>query len=145
MPRPPRVIIKRPLGRPGAPLGNTNRAGSGRTPGLRRRYGTAEYMLARLDRDGHTELAGQVRAGALSAHQAALQVGYRKRRTPLDLVLAGIMSLRPDDRVRVAVEIERLRAAAPAGKVLRPFPDFAGKGRFAFGEQLTWCRLPVAL
>jgi hypothetical protein len=30
-------------------------------------------------------------------------------------------------------------------KTLRPFPDFAGKGRFAFGEQLTWCRLPVAV
>jgi hypothetical protein len=22
-------------------------------------------------------------------------------------------------------------------QILRPFPDFAGKGRFAFGEQLT--------
>jgi len=118
MPRPPCVTIKRPLGRPGAPLGNTNRAGGGRTPGPRRCYGTAEYTLARLDRDGHTELAAQVRAGALSAHQAPLQVGYRKQRTLLDQVLAGIMSLRPDDRVRVAGEIERLRAAAPAGKVL---------------------------
>jgi hypothetical protein len=32
---------------------------------------------------------------------------------------------------------ERATVKESRGKNLRPFPDFAGKGRFAFGEQLT--------
>jgi hypothetical protein len=44
-----------------------------------RTYGTAAHWLARLERDGHTALAAQVRRGALSAHAAALKVAYRRR------------------------------------------------------------------
>ena len=33
-------------------------------------------ILARLDRDGHTELAADVRAGKVSANAAAIKVGY---------------------------------------------------------------------
>jgi len=35
-----------------------------------------------------------------------------------------------------AVTVAKALGGRPV-KVLRPFPDFAGKGRFAFGEQLT--------
>ena len=39
---------------------------------------TKAHWLARLDRDGHTELAANVRAGELSATAAAIEVGFRK-------------------------------------------------------------------
>lgn len=38
-----------------------------------------KVALARLDRDGHTELAAQVRAGTKSANAAAIQAGIRKK------------------------------------------------------------------
>lgn len=39
--------------------------------------GTAKrYTIARLERDGHVDLAGQVAQGSVSARQARLQVGY---------------------------------------------------------------------
>jgi hypothetical protein len=38
-----------------------------------------DYILARLDRDGHTELAARVRAGHLSAHAAAGAAGFHKK------------------------------------------------------------------
>jgi hypothetical protein len=47
---------------------------------------TVNYILARLDRDGHAALAAQVRAETLSANAAAIAVGYRKESTPLDLL-----------------------------------------------------------
>jgi hypothetical protein len=37
------------------------------------------YILARLDRDGHTELAARVRAGDLGAHAAAGAAGFHKK------------------------------------------------------------------
>jgi len=37
------------------------------------------YIKARLERDGKTELLGRVNAGALSAHAAATEAGWRKR------------------------------------------------------------------
>jgi hypothetical protein len=53
----------------------------GRNPrsGLPRVYGTAAYFLARLERDGHNKLAAEVRAGKISAHAAAVRLGWRKR------------------------------------------------------------------
>lgn len=39
------------------------------------------YILARLDRDGLTDLAAKVRAGELSANAAATQAGWRKKPT----------------------------------------------------------------
>jgi hypothetical protein len=41
--------------------------------------GTAAHWLARLDRDGFTELAAKVRAGEMSAHAAAVAVGWRTK------------------------------------------------------------------
>lgn len=38
-----------------------------------------DYDLARLNRDGHTELAAKVRAGKLSANAAAIEAGFRKK------------------------------------------------------------------
>ena len=37
------------------------------------------YILDRLDRDGHAELAAKVRAGELSANKAAIEIGWRKK------------------------------------------------------------------
>jgi len=42
------------------------------------KYGTAGHWLARLDRDGFTDLAAQVRAGTKSANAAACEAGFRK-------------------------------------------------------------------
>jgi hypothetical protein len=56
------------------PGGRNARSGPARV------YGTAAYWLARLDRDGHTLLAAKVRAGKISAHAAAVRVGWRKAR-----------------------------------------------------------------
>ena len=39
---------------------------------------TKPYIIARLKRDGHQELADQVQAGTLSARQAGLQAGFVK-------------------------------------------------------------------
>ena len=38
----------------------------------------AQYIAARLERDGHTELAAKVRAHEMPAITAAIEVGYRK-------------------------------------------------------------------
>jgi hypothetical protein len=40
------------------------------------------YILLRLDRDGHSELAAKVRSGAMSANAAAVAAGFRKKPTP---------------------------------------------------------------
>ena len=40
---------------------------------------TKAHWLARLDRDGLTELAGKVRAGEMSANAAAIAAGFRKK------------------------------------------------------------------
>ncbi|MBV8737677.1 MAG: hypothetical protein JO007_10535, partial [Alphaproteobacteria bacterium] len=36
------------------------------------------YTLARLDRDGHTDLAAKVRSREISAHAAAIEAGFRR-------------------------------------------------------------------
>ncbi|MFL5238667.1 MAG: hypothetical protein ACJ8EL_13885 [Rhizomicrobium sp.] len=45
------------------------------------RGNSAEYVASRLDRDGHTDLAADVRAGRMSANAAAKQVGYPASRS----------------------------------------------------------------
>ena len=40
---------------------------------------TAPYILARLQRDGHSDLADQVKAGKLSARKAAMEAGAKRR------------------------------------------------------------------
>lgn len=58
-------------------VGNTNISKGG---------STAAYILARLDRDGHAELAAKVRAKTMSANAAAQAAGYRKNQTPLQQI-----------------------------------------------------------
>jgi hypothetical protein len=45
--------------------------GKGDNVTLKGRGNSSAYILARLDRDGHAELAAKVRAGKLSANAAA--------------------------------------------------------------------------
>jgi hypothetical protein len=42
-----------------------------------------DYILARLDRDGHAELAANVRAFKMSASSAAVAAGFRKTSPPI--------------------------------------------------------------
>lgn len=48
---------------------------------------TADRVLARLARDGHDELLDAIEAGEISVNQAAIQVGYRKKKTPEELAI----------------------------------------------------------
>ena len=47
----------------------------------RLKFGTADYWLTRLDRDGLDELAAKVRSKELSAHAAAIKAGFRRKPT----------------------------------------------------------------
>jgi hypothetical protein len=60
-------------------VGNANLMSTGGT--------TRPYILARLERDGHGELAARVRAGEMSARAAALQAGIRRPPDPLRMIL----------------------------------------------------------
>jgi hypothetical protein len=44
------------------------------------------YILARLDRDGFTQLSAKIRAGKLSANAAAIEAGFRHKQTPFEIV-----------------------------------------------------------
>lgn len=54
---------------------------------------TRDYILARLDRDGHDKLAAKVRSGEMSANAAAIEAGFRKPPTPLKQILKLIPKL----------------------------------------------------
>jgi len=47
---------------------------------------TKAHILARLERDGHDELAAKVRSDEMSANAAAHQIGYRKKLPPLEKI-----------------------------------------------------------
>lgn len=60
------------------------------------------YLLRRLARDGaedasKAELFKQVTKGTISAHKAALEAGYRTKKTPLETVKTIIARLETDD------------------------------------------------
>ena len=75
--------------------------------------GTAAHWLARLDRDGFAELAAKVRAGDLSANAAAIEAGFRKQPTPLEIALKQIKKMtRADLQELVRLIQENLKAAA---------------------------------
>jgi hypothetical protein len=57
------------------------------------------YVLARLQRDGHADLIAKVYAGELSAHAAAVLVGYRKQKTPLEQLQHWWAKTSPDERL----------------------------------------------
>jgi hypothetical protein len=59
--------------------------------------GTAHHWLARLDRDGLDELASKVRSKELSANAAAEKAGYRKRPTPLQIILKQLPKLTEEE------------------------------------------------
>ena len=63
---------------------------------------TASYILRRLARDGaedasKAELFKQVTKGTISAHKAALEAGYRTKKTPLETVKTIIARLETED------------------------------------------------
>jgi hypothetical protein len=70
-------------------VGNTKSSSTGGT--------TVNYILARLDRDGHADLATAVRAGAVSANAAAIHLGWRSKPTPLEQVLKLLPKLTNDE------------------------------------------------
>jgi hypothetical protein len=55
----------------------------------------AKYIIARLERDGHTELAAKVRAHEIPAQTAAIEVGYRKPVTMFDQLKKLIAKVLP--------------------------------------------------
>ena len=64
--------------------------------------GTASYTMRRLARDGaedasKAELFKQVTKGTISAHKAALEAGYRTKKTPLEQAKMIITKLTWDD------------------------------------------------
>jgi hypothetical protein len=80
------ILSEREIGIPGGKAG-PGRGNKTADNISRFSHGTSRaYILARLDRDGHTALAARVRAETLSANAAAIVVGYRKEPTPLDLL-----------------------------------------------------------
>ena len=84
--------------------GGARRKGNqGRIPTLNKRG--RDYDLARLDRDGHNELAAQVRAGTMSANAAAQQVGYRKPPSPLKQLRKAWAKASADERASFLAEI----------------------------------------
>lgn len=50
---------------------------------------STEYTLRRLARDGHDELLDAIANEEISVNAAAIQVGYRKKKTPEELVIAN--------------------------------------------------------
>jgi hypothetical protein len=68
------------------------------------------YILARLDRDGHTELAAKVRAGEMSAYAAALQLGWRRKPSPpppLTRILRLVPELSDEKHARLIARLTK--------------------------------------
>jgi hypothetical protein len=59
---------------------------------------TKEYIMARLQRDGHADLLARIYVGDLSANAAAEQMGYRKKKTPLEQLLHWWKKASDDER-----------------------------------------------
>jgi hypothetical protein len=55
------------------------------------------YTVSRLQREA-PELFAQVAAGELSANAAAIQAGFRKKKTPLDNLRSAWAKASPDER-----------------------------------------------
>jgi hypothetical protein len=76
---------------------------------------TKAHWLARLDRDGHDELAAKVRSGEMKANAAAIEAGFRKKLTPIERVLKLLPKLTPTERRHLRArldELMKLRGAA---------------------------------
>jgi len=68
----------------------------------------AEYIAARLERDGHTELAAKVRSKEVPALTAAIEVGYRKVVSPRDRIARLIVKHLPKLSTEDRAELHRL-------------------------------------
>jgi len=75
-----------------------------------------EYILARLDRDGFTELAAKVRADEMSAQVAADEAGIIKLRTPLDRLRGAWKAATEDERRTFLEEVLDAQKFAPVEK-----------------------------
>lgn len=72
--------------------------------------GTADYTLARLDRDGRSDLATEVRSGEISANAAAIKAGFRHQPTPYERVLKLLPKLSPDECRALLDELTKVSA-----------------------------------
>jgi hypothetical protein len=90
------------LGRPGGDRGNQHTGGKRHSRNTRMAsLGESDnrvYVLARLQRDGEANLIARIYAGELSAHAAALQMGYRKQKTALEHLHAWWKKATPTER-----------------------------------------------
>jgi hypothetical protein len=57
------------------------------------RGNTRAYILARLERDGHTKLVAKVQTGEISARAAGIKVGYIKEPTPFEQAAKAVAKL----------------------------------------------------
>lgn len=75
---------------------------------LKERGTSRAYILARLDRDGHAELAAKVRAGELSANAAAITAGFRKQSTAIERALKLLPKLTPTQLKHLRARIDQI-------------------------------------
>src|SRR4051794_34787875 len=78
---------------------------------LKERGTSRAYIIARLERDGHHELAAKVREKKLSANAAAEEAGFRKKRarrkrTALELILAQLPKLTTGERLTLRESLD---------------------------------------
>jgi hypothetical protein len=69
------------------------------------KYGTAAHWQARLRRD-RPDLAERVETGELSANAAAIEAGFRHRRTPFEVITRLITKLDAAERARLKEILE---------------------------------------
>jgi len=86
----------------GRPKKNESEKGSNTTFSSR----GADYIRARLERDGKTELLGKIEQGEISAHSAAIEAGYRNRMishrpTVEGFIAAAHAHLAPEQRLQL--------------------------------------------
>jgi hypothetical protein len=131
--------VGRALGTNGAPIGNQNA-----TPVWARKddaikpdnvsvdsFGNSKaYTLARLDRD-RPELAERVRAGELSANAAAIEAGFRRKRTPLELLRKA--ALRGDPGRPTFAELRD----SNSDNIRNTVSQVGGSSRIAVGDRST--------
>lgn len=67
---------------------------------------TATYVVDRLERHGHHELAAQVRAGQISANAAAIQAGFRRRPSKFDLAMRWLPEFTERERRQLKQALE---------------------------------------
>lgn len=118
------VPLEKALASIGAPAGNTNAlspwkstnnnpdndkdcSSNDNNDSCSRSYGTSsDYVAARLDKIGRPDVAALVRSGAISANSAAIEAGFRKRPTGIQLLRAAWRKATADERATFLAEAE---------------------------------------